>query len=148
MFNEGFATVVEEEGLRRWLVAEGEPAALALHERRVAAARALASRVAETRERLRRLYSSGQPVEAMRAAKSAEFAELSEALRVRWPGAALLEQPLNNAVLLEVSTYGDCVPAFAARLAALDGDLPRFYAQLRALAAAKPAARRSACAGR
>jgi predicted aminopeptidase len=147
-FNEGFATVVEEEGLRRWLVAAGEPAGLALRESRVAAEHALASRVGETRVRLRRLYASGQPVGAMRAVKAAEFAELREALRTRWPGAALLEQPLNNAVLLEVSTYGDCVPAFAARLAELDGDLPRFYARMRALAAAKAAVRRSACAGR
>ena len=146
-FNEGFAMVVEEEGLRRWLVADGRPEALAMHERRIAAERALAARVGETRERLRALYASGQSSAALRAGKQREFAALREDLQARWPGASLLESPLNNAALLEVATYGDCVPAFAARLAALDGDLPRFYAAMRALASAIAAARRRACVG-
>jgi predicted aminopeptidase len=146
-FNEGFATTVEEEGLRRWLAATDRPDALAVHDRAVAAERALAARVGETRERLRVLYESGRPEAAMRAAKQAEFDALRAALAARWPDAPLLERPLNNAVLLEVATYGDCVPAFAARLAALGGSLPRFYAQMRALAAAGAAARQRACTG-
>jgi predicted aminopeptidase len=146
-FNEGFAMVVEEEGLRRWLVADGRPQSVAMHERRMAAERALAARVAVTRERLRALYASGQPPAALRAAKQAEFAALRADVVARWPGASLLEQPLNNAALLEVSTYGDCVPAFAARLTALRGDLPRFYAEMRALASASAVVRRRACMG-
>ena len=146
-FNEGFAMVVEEAGLRRWLFADGRPDALATHERRIAAEHALAARVGETRARLRTLYGSSQPMQALRAAKQAEFAALREDLLARWPGATLLEQPLNNAVLLEVATYGDCVPAFAARLDSLGEDLPGFYAQMRTIASAGADARRRACAG-
>jgi predicted aminopeptidase len=42
-----------------------------------------------------------------------------------------------------VATYYDCVPGFKRLLAAGDGDLPRFYAAVRALAA-KPRAERHA----
>ena len=145
-FNEGFASVVEEEGVRRWLAAEQRAGEVAAHERRVADRRALAARVAETRERLRRLYSRRQPAESLAAAKAAEFTNLRAALAARWPGTSLLERPLNNAVLLEVSTYGDCVPALAARLAVVGGDLRRFYVLVRRLAKASAAERRTACA--
>ena len=42
---------------------------------------------------------------------------------------------LNNAKLGSVATYHDLVPAFAALLAAADGDLGTFYAAADALAA-------------
>jgi predicted aminopeptidase len=41
---------------------------------------------------------------------------------------------LNNAHLASVATYFDCVPGFESLLAKEDGDLPRFYAAVRALA--------------
>jgi predicted aminopeptidase len=144
-FNEGFATVVEEEGLRRWLAAEGRSAELALHEGSVARARTLATQVASTRERLRAVYAAGGPPAALRAAKAAEFERLGAALRAGGVDAQFAGRPLNNAVLLEIATYGDCVPALAARLVALGGDLARFYAAMASLATGPAAARRAAC---
>ncbi|HEV2285300.1 MAG TPA: aminopeptidase, partial [Steroidobacteraceae bacterium] len=41
---------------------------------------------------------------------------------------------LNNAQLASLATYYDCVPGFEWVLAAQQGDLPRFYAAVRALA--------------
>ncbi|HTU57611.1 MAG TPA: aminopeptidase, partial [Polyangiales bacterium] len=41
---------------------------------------------------------------------------------------------LNNATLASVATYYDCVPGFEKMLRSVNGDLPRFYADVRALA--------------
>ena len=45
-----------------------------------------------------------------------------------------LEEGLNNADLASVATYYDCVPGFQRLLREDDGDLKRFYADVRALA--------------
>jgi predicted aminopeptidase len=129
-FNEAFASVVEEEGLRRWLLDAGRPEALAAHEARMRAAREFATLLEDSRNRLRALYGQPLPSAVRREAKNAEF----ERLRM-----------LNNAVLLQVATYRDCVPAMAAELAREQGDLPRFYAHMAALAAGRSTARRALC---
>jgi len=148
-FNEAFASVVEEEGLRRWLAHEGRPAALAVREQRMRAERDFAALLADSRERLRALYAWKLAPAARRAAKAAEFERLRAAYMVARPGHGdydwLLREPLNNAVLLQVATYRDCMPALQAALARVDGDLPRFYAAMAALAAGRPAARRALC---
>jgi predicted aminopeptidase len=146
-FNEGFATVVEEEGLRRWLAVEGRPGDLARHTARVEASRRLAARVAASRERLRATYAAGGAPAALRAAKAQEFMRLRDALLQDGLAAdsGFATGPLNNATLLEVATYGDCVPGLVARLAAVGGNLPAFYAAIRALAGGPATARRAAC---
>jgi predicted aminopeptidase len=50
---------------------------------------------------------------------------------------------LNNAHLASIATYWNCVPAFERELAAIDADLPRFYAAVKRLAKL-PAADREA----
>jgi predicted aminopeptidase len=58
-----------------------------------------------------------------------------------------IEAGLNNAYLASVATYFDCVPGFERLLATEDGDLPRFYAAVRALAREPQAQRhRELCA--
>ena len=53
---------------------------------------------------------------------------------------------LNNAVLASVATYYGCVPGFERVLRASDGDLPRFYAAVKGLAAGPAAERAALCA--
>ena len=139
-FNEAFATVVEREGVARWLLAEGHAAALDAYHERQQHYLGVARLVAASRERLRQLFAARLAPAAMRAAKASEFERLRASYRQQraelgggydWVFAA----PLNNAVLLQFATYQDCVPALEARLAAVGGDLPRFYETLRALTA-------------
>jgi predicted aminopeptidase len=151
-FNEAFATVVERDGVRRWLEAAGRPEALAEYRAREARYLEVAALVTAGRARLRELYASDLPPAAMRAAKAEEFARLRAEYQSRRAALGdgygwLFGAGLNNARLLAVATYQDCVPGLEARLAALGGDLPRFYAAARALARLAPAARHAAVCG-
>jgi len=137
-FNEAFATTVEHEGVRRWLARVGRATEEKDYAARAERAREVASLVGAARTRLRALYASGQNPAEMRAAKAAEFDRL-RAEYAALPGSEygyswLFGPDLNNAALSSVATYYDCVPGFEARLKAVDGDLPRFYAAARALA--------------
>ena len=134
-FNESFAVVVEEEGVRRWLQSEGRSAELAAFEVAQARKRAFAAAVKETRERLAALYASGLPPPAMREKKRAEL----DRLRAQYPGAVPAEP--NNAFLVSVSLYTGMVPGFERLLAQSGGDLPKFYARARELAQSDPKAR-------
>ncbi|MBS0376605.1 MAG: aminopeptidase [Proteobacteria bacterium] len=148
-FNEAFATVVEREGVRRWLEADGRGALLADYQAREARYARVAALVAGARARLRALYAQPLPAPELRAGKAAEFERLAAEYRSRreelGSGFDWLFGPgLNNARLLAVATYQDCVPGLAARLAAVEGDLGKFYAEARALARASRAARHAA----
>jgi len=127
-FNESFAVVVEEEGVRRWLRSEGRSAELAAFELAQARKRAFAAAVKGTRQRLAALYASGLPAQALRERKRDEL----ERLRAEFPGAVPPEP--NNAFLASVSLYTEMVPGFERLLAASGGDLPKFYARVRELA--------------
>jgi predicted aminopeptidase len=131
-FNEAFATVVETEGLRRWLEREDRAADLGefLDARR--RERDAAELMVATRRRLVALYA-GKPAPAeMRAEKAAEFARLREALKA---GGHPASGEFNNARLVAVTTYERCVPALRAELDRQGGDLPAFYAAMKALEA-------------
>jgi len=129
-FNESFAVVVEEEGVRRWLASQGRTAELAAFEAAQAKKRAFAARVKQTRERLAQLYASGLAPEAMRERKRAEF----DRLREEFPRAVPVEP--NNAFLASVALYTEMVPGFERLLAQSGGDLTKFYASARQLASA------------
>ena len=139
-FNEAFATTVELEGVRRWLESlgrEGELAAFRQTRQRVLA---VATLMAATRQRLAGVYASGLPPEGMRQAKAQEFERLRAdyaALRSGWQDGAnldrMMEAELNNARLVAVSTYEECVPGFTRLLLGVDGDLPAFYRAVRRL---------------
>jgi predicted aminopeptidase len=129
-FNEAFATVVETEGIRRWLARENRPGELAsflaLRERQ----RASAQLMVDARRRLAALYAQALPQEAMREAKAAEFVRLREELVA---GGHPVNGDLNNARLVAVATYERCVPMLRAGLDRLGNDLPGFYEAMRAL---------------
>lgn len=128
-FNESFAVVVEEEGVRRWLKAEGREAELAAFRAAQARKRDFAASVAQTRGRLAAIYQSGLSAEGMRVRKAEELA------RLRGQYGNVVPAEPNNAFLVSVAVYTQMVPAFERLLAEAGGNLPAFYARVRELAA-------------
>ena len=150
-FNEALATTVEEEGVQRWLSAQGRTADLDAHRREQERNLEVIGLLGETRATLRALYAGGLPAPQMREKKHAAFAALRssfDALKAQWGGHAPFESwfagDLNNAHLASIATYFDCVPGFRRELAATGGDLPAFYARVRALAKLDPEKRDAA----
>ena len=140
-FNEALATTVEEEGVRRWLHAQGRDADLASHLVQQQHYVQVIALLSSTRDELRAVYASGLAPEAMREKKRAAFASMRASfarLKAGWGGHAPFEawfdEDLNNAHLASIATYFTCVPGFERELRAAGGDLTVFYARVRALA--------------
>ena len=133
-FNESFAVTVEEEGVRRWLEAEGRSSELAAFQAAQARKRDLAARIKETRERLKVIYAAQLSDQQKLEQKKGEF----ERLRVAFPSVVPPEP--NNAFLVSIALYNELVPAFE-RLLAQSGTLDVFYQRARTLAATGPAER-------
>jgi predicted aminopeptidase len=97
--------------------------------------------VRNTRARLVANYASTASDDEKRAVKLEAFATMKveyEKAKAGEPGLAgydrwFAQQP-NNASLAAVGLYTDRIPAFRGLLAAVDGDLPRFYDRVRTLA--------------
>ena len=140
-FNEAFAVTVEDTGLARWLEFTRRKEELAEYRAERARDSAFNTLFTNRRAELARLYASKLPPEVMRARKREEFEALAQDIRdlARRQGVPSgyeewISAGLNNAQLASVATYFDCVPGFERLLARQDGDLPRFYAAVRALA--------------
>jgi predicted aminopeptidase len=133
-FNESFAVVVEEEGVRRWLAAEGRVGELQAFREAQARRRAYAQRVKEVRDELAALYAADLPPEAMRARKAEAF----DKLRAEYPRA--VPAVPSNAYLVSVAFYTELVPQLEALLREADS-LPAFYDRVRDLAARSKADR-------
>jgi predicted aminopeptidase len=141
-FNESFATAVEQEGVRRWLVHEGRESELAAFRAAQARKAEFVALVEETRGRLDALYRLRLAPAELRERKRSEFVALRgryEEARTRWGGYAgfdrfFADEP-NNALLAAFSTYTRLVPAFERLLAEAGGDLAGFYARVKEIAA-------------
>lgn len=131
-FNESFAVTVEEEGVRRWLQAEGRSGELEAFRATQARQREFARRVSQTRERLAVVYRTSESREDMLEQKRGEW----QRLRQSYPG--IPAEP-NNAFLASIAAYTELVPAFE-QLLAESGSLEAFYRRTKALAT-KPAER-------
>ncbi|HSD74402.1 MAG TPA: aminopeptidase [Steroidobacteraceae bacterium] len=154
-FNEGFASVVEDEGVRRWLEQAARAADLETFRRQREDYLQVARLFEATRERLRALYARELPPTEMRSAKQAEFEELRRAYEARKrprTGRSVFDawfaNGLNNALLASVATYQDCVPGLRQLLTEAGDDLPTFYARARELAGQDGEARRARLCGR
>jgi predicted aminopeptidase len=142
-FNESFAVVVEQEGLRRWLAQAGDSAQRdrALRMQRIRAD--FQDLVLRARQGLEALYASALAPEEKRRAKARIFDGMRreyDALKAeRWQGFDGYDrwfgQDLNNARLASVGLYHGLVPAFEALLEQNGRDLPRFYEAVKRLAA-------------
>jgi predicted aminopeptidase len=140
-FNESFAVAVENEGVRRWIARHGTPGQLVA----VETAQRRKREFAELVERYRARFASAYAASAEATAKRTVKAQLREEMRAdyarlkgSWGGFAGYDwwfaQPLNNAQLASVAIYTQLVPEFERLLRESHGDLPRFYAQVAALA--------------
>jgi predicted aminopeptidase len=148
-FNEAFASVVEQEGVRRWLELSGETEELGRYLAGLEREAGFAMLLGSARERLQRLYETPLPRQEMALEKQREFGRLKfdyAQLRAHWGGYAGYDawfaRTLNNANLAAAATYHDCVPGLARELAAA-GSLQRFYERAQLLAEL-PRARRHA----
>ena len=74
--NEAFARVVEDEGIRRWLLHQGRAGEIAAHEAAVARQKDFAALLRDTRDRLAQLYAADVPADTMRIEKQREFGQL------------------------------------------------------------------------
>ena len=142
IFNEAFAQMVEEEGVRRWLAAYGTDEIRATFQRsetRQAGFRAL---LQQTRGALAACYATDREHAARIACKEEvldrmqlQYAELKES----WGGYAgydgwFRSRP-NNASFVSAQTYRHYLPAFERVLQEQNGDLKLFYAEVKRLAA-------------
>lgn len=153
-FNEAFATVVEEVGLQRWLAQRGH-----LHELETWRAQRVRQEqfidlLLGARERLQELYASPLPEKEMRDRKQYEFGRLKlgyAQLKRQWNGFsgydAWFNRTLTNAHLVSAATYYGCLPGLQRLLGSTGGDLRRFYAEAKALAAQDSAMRTAAVCG-
>ncbi|HSD60670.1 MAG TPA: aminopeptidase [Burkholderiales bacterium] len=137
-FNESFATVVEIEGMRRWLNAAGNPESRAGYAEMQARKSQFVALVLEYRGRLDRVYAAPVSDAEKRLRKRETLAALQQeyaGLKQSWGGYAGYDrwfaQDLGNAHLGSVAAYTQLVPAFQALLAEEGGDLPRFYDSVR-----------------
>ena len=133
-FNEAFATVVGEEGAKRWLE-EFRPEELHAYQTRLDALRDFDNLLTALKGRLERIYASALDEQPMRIAKQREFAVFKdeyELLKARkWQGHGWfdrwLEIPLNNARLASFSTYYESVDTINSLLEQCEFDFDRFY---------------------
>jgi predicted aminopeptidase len=156
-FNESFAVAVEEAGLARWQAAQAggvDAAQFAADVVRMQRLRTeFRTMIRTARDRLAVLYATDLPDAEKRVQKAAIFADMRadhERIKAGWGGAVVFDRwfagGANNAGIVSAGLYSDRVPQFAALLAAESGDLPRFYARVKALAALPKAERDQALA--
>lgn len=149
VFNESFATAVENEGLRRWLAHQADPGAGRSIAARQQGKAAFVELISAYRGKLQEIYASDLPAETKRRAKAATLADMKRAyldqqevqgsppVYRQW-----LEQDLNNAKLATLALYTQLLPDFEALLAEEGRDLPNFYRRVAALRELPDAERR------
>lgn len=151
-FNEAFATVVEQAGLQRWLMAQQRPDEwqrwLAQQQRSLQFQQLLL----RTRERLRADYANKGDDKVMAERKTQRLGELKfeyTQLKQSWQGYAgydkWFDRALGNADFIAIATYQRCVPGLERVLAQVDADLPRFYAEVKKLARQSKPTRQKLC---
>src|SRR5438552_10313363 len=141
VFNESFATAVEEVGVARWLAANPDSSLEAQAARNQKLRDAFRNIVRTARDRLAEIYASSASDEEKQAAKLEAFAAMHadyERVKAGEPGLAGYDrwfaQEPNNASLAAISIYTDRVPAFRELLRGSGNDLPRFYERVKAVA--------------
>lgn len=140
-FNESFATFVEREGTRRWLLSIEDDRAIEAAEQSARRQEQFVQLVGDFQARLQTLFDSDLTPEEKRREKLALQAALRESyggLKSSWQGYTGYDQwfasSLNNAQLSTVAAYNDLVPAFAALYEQSGESLVDFYQAVKNLA--------------
>jgi predicted aminopeptidase len=133
-FNEAFATTVEEEGIRRWMAKKGKGKQYQeyiINKKRDIEINQL---LQETRNKLKQLYKTDISEKEKRQYKKMIFSVMQKKyaqLKKGWGGYSAydqwMQQELNNAHLLLISTYHDLVPIFKNILKNEKYNLRSFY---------------------
>ncbi|GGL12105.1 hypothetical protein GCM10010844_33480 [Deinococcus radiotolerans] len=152
VFNESYATAVEEEGMRRWLDQHGTPELREQDQLAQARQADFEALLLGTRARLEALYAQSGLTEAARRERKAEVLTDMDAryaaLKATWGGYAgydaFFARSVNNATLGAVAAYATLVPDFQALLAHVNGHLPTFIEAAR-VCSRRPQAERAAC---
>jgi len=147
-FNEAYATVIEAEGVRRWLLRNGTPQQRSEQQLHEARKQGFLGLLMHTRQRLADLYALQPVPQDLSRRKQEVFAALRERyaqLKLSWDGYAgydrWFERPLNNARLASVGTYHELAPALRLLLQSA-GDMPAFHDTCRELAMLEQGPRR------
>jgi len=140
-FNESFATLIQQEGMRRWIDSRQGLAAVAAYRQDLVRHEQVRTLIRRLQRELRALYASGQIDIEKRAAKAAifevlqaEYGELSADWLEPVPFSGWFSGPINNASFAAVSVYDDHVPALRALFQQSSGDLETFYQRATELA--------------
>ena len=151
-FNEAFATVVADAGIKRWLQQQNRQEAWPAWQAYEQRGNAFSALLLETRQQLRALYNSSESIASKREHKNQILADLKsryQSLKQQWNGYSgydkWMDRPLGNADFVAIATYQQCVPKFETLLHKVDEDLPKFYAAVATLAKDKGTARQSFC---
>ncbi|HYM35040.1 MAG TPA: aminopeptidase [Steroidobacteraceae bacterium] len=133
-FNEAFASVVEEEGAKRWLESRNDMTSLAAWRSARQRATEFSRLLLGTRDRLRVLYAEAKPSRDLYYRKQQVFGRMKFdywQLKASWNGYsgydAWFDRALNNADLVSAATYDACKPELEKLLESVSGDLPKFY---------------------
>lgn len=134
VFNESFATLVEQEGIRRWLTHNDATVEYEVYLARRERQTIFNMLVLNHRARLEILFGTGLSDTEKRAGKArifddlrAQFALLKNSRTEFGHYEHWFSKPLNNARLATISVYTQLLPAFQALLSLQDGDMARFF---------------------
>jgi predicted aminopeptidase len=133
-FNESFARAVEQEGLRRWMVAQQQSQRYQAYQADVKREQAFVALILQARNQLEVLYQTEMPEQKKFIQKLDIFRQLRARyfkLRESWGGVSSYDHwilsGINNAKVQSIATYYDYVPGFKKILADCDNDMQRFY---------------------
>ena len=135
-FNEAFATVVESEGIRRWLENRGSGEMFDQYRLAAEREREFVALAKTARQRLEKIYASKEVDEVQRSRKAEVLDEVRseyQVLKQSWGGVSYydgwFDEGLNNARLLSVGAYHDHEPALRHVLLECERDLECFFAE-------------------
>lgn len=141
VFNESFATAVEQEGLRRWQIASNDAFIYKTYLSKRQRQDTFVDLIMKYRHRLESMYAEDLPIEAKREAKVriiseliAEYRQMKSARPEMAAYANWFKQPVNNAQIISISSYNEFVPAFNNLLIQHNRNLQKFYEACRRLA--------------
>jgi predicted aminopeptidase len=140
-FNESFATLVEQEGLRRWQHASGSERIYTEYLRQHRRREQFVQLIMHYRQRLELLYQTDLTPFEKRVRKTTIFSELRNEFNHLKTNQielsaydAWMSQSLNNAKIGSVVAYHDFLPAFQKMLTQNMGEMNQFFEACRQLA--------------